>query len=188
MGPSLLQIALFAGYTFYVTLVRPNGPAARAAHPFGMPLLIKCAWGIIPAGILIFLVLGTIMMGLATPTEAGAMGTIGAIVLAVVRNAPLTKFDKWFFAAGCAAAIAGLLIGLVAFKSIPFKIAFTIMFASIIWLCWRAWQVKDLRELDRAGPSRRPCASPPWWPSSWSARPASRSPSRASTATSGSST
>mgnify|MGYP006158398841 CR=1 FL=1 len=47
-------------------------------------------WGIIPASVLIFLVLGTIMMGLATPTEAGAMGAIGAIVLAVVRNAPLT--------------------------------------------------------------------------------------------------
>jgi tripartite ATP-independent transporter DctM subunit len=146
-GPSLLQIALFALYTFYVSLVRPNDLPPVPRTLFGMPLLIKCAWGIIPAGILIFLVLGTIMMGLATPTEAGAMGTIGAIVLAVVRNAPLTKFDKWFFAAGCAAAGAGLLIGMVAFKSIPFQIAFTIMFASIIWLCWRAWQVKDLREL-----------------------------------------
>ena len=56
---------------------------------------------------LIFLVLGTIMMGLATPTEAGAMGTIGAIVLAVVRNAPLTRFDKWTFGAGCVAAGVG---------------------------------------------------------------------------------
>jgi TRAP-type mannitol/chloroaromatic compound transport system permease large subunit len=146
-GPSLLQIALFAIYTFYVGIVRPDDLPPVPRTLFGVPLLIKCAWGIIPAAILIFLVLGTIMMGLATPTEAGAMGTIGAIVLAVVRNAPLTKFDKWFFAAGCAAAGAGLLIGLVAFKSIPFKVAFTIMFASIIWLCWRAWQVKDLRDL-----------------------------------------
>jgi TRAP-type mannitol/chloroaromatic compound transport system permease large subunit len=112
-----------------------------------MPLLIKCAWGIIPAAVLIFLVLGTIMMGLATPTEAGAMGTVGAIVLAVVRNAPLTKFDKWTFGSGCAAAGVGFVIGLVDFKSIPFQIAFSVMFASIIWLCWRAWQVRDLREL-----------------------------------------
>jgi TRAP-type mannitol/chloroaromatic compound transport system permease large subunit len=104
-------------------------------------------WGIIPAGILIFLVLGTIMMGLATPTEAGAMGTIGAIVLAVVRNVPLTRVDKIAFGGGIAAAIIGAGIGLVAFKSIPFKIAFTIMFAAIIWLCWRAWQVNDLRNL-----------------------------------------
>jgi len=146
-GPSLLQIALFAIYTFYVGLVRPDDLPPVPRTLFGMPLLIKCAWGIIPAAVLIFLVLGTIMMGLATPTEAGAMGTVGAIVLAVVRNAPLTKFDKWTFGSGCAAAGVGFVIGLVDFKSIPFQIAFSVMFASIIWLCWRAWQVRDLREL-----------------------------------------
>ena len=75
------------------------------------------------------------------------MGTIGAIVLAVVRNAPLTRFDRIAFFGGCAAAIIGALIGMVAFKSMPFKVAFTVMFAAIIWLCWRAWQVKDLRDL-----------------------------------------
>src|ERR1700686_4455286 len=146
-GPSLLQIALFAIYTLYVSIVRPNDLPPVPRTLFGKALLIKCAWGIIPAAILIFLVLGTIMMGLATPTEAGAMGTIGAIVLAVVRNAPLTKFDKWTFGAGCAAAGVGFLIGLVAFKSLALHAAFTVMFASIIWLCWRAWQVKDLRDL-----------------------------------------
>jgi tripartite ATP-independent transporter DctM subunit len=146
-GPSLLQIALFAAYTFYVSIVKPEALPGVPRSLFGRALLVKCAWGIIPAAILIFLVLGTIMMGLATPTEAGAMGTIGAIVLAVVRNAPLTKFDKGMFAAGVAAAGAGFVIGMFAFKSIPFKIAFTIMFASIIWLCWRAWQDKALHDL-----------------------------------------
>src|SRR5712671_6505059 len=146
-GPSLLQIALFAAYTFYVGLVRPDELPPVPRTLFGRALLVKCAWGIIPAAVLIFLVLGTIMMGLATPTEAGAMGTIGAIVLAVVRNAPLTKFDKWTFGAGCIAAGVGFLIGLVAFKSLAFQAAFTVMFASIIWLCFRAWQVEELRDL-----------------------------------------
>jgi tripartite ATP-independent transporter DctM subunit len=154
-GPSLLQIALFAAYTFYLTLVKPDALPPVPRTLFGRPLLVKCAWGIIPAGVLIFLVLGTIMMGLATPTEAGAMGTIGAIVLAVVRNAPLTKFDRIMFAGGCIAAVVGGLIGAVpksavpflGFKSLPFQIAFTVMFASIIWLCWRAWQFKELRDL-----------------------------------------
>ena len=146
-GPSLLQIALFAAYTFYVAIVRPDDLPPVPRTLFGKALLIKCAWGIIPAAVLIFLVLGTIMMGLATPTEAGAMGTIGAIVLAVVRNAPLTRFDKWIFGAGCIAAGVGFLIGLVAFKSLAFQAAFTVMFAAIIWLCWRAWQFRDLREL-----------------------------------------
>jgi len=146
-GPSLLQIALFAAYTFYVTLTKPAALPPVPRTLFGKALLIKCAWGIIPAAVLIFLVLGTIMMGLATPTEAGAMGTIGAIVLAVVRNAPLSRFDRWAFGGGCAAAVIGALIGIVAFKSTAFVIAFTVMFASIIWLCWRAWEFKELREL-----------------------------------------
>src|SRR5262249_51532048 len=60
---------------------------------------------------------------------------------------PLTRFDRVMFYGGCAAAIVGSLIGLVAFKSVPFKIAFTIMFAAIIWLCWRAGEGKDLRDL-----------------------------------------
>jgi TRAP-type mannitol/chloroaromatic compound transport system permease large subunit len=64
-----------------------------------------------------------------------------------VRNAPLTRFDKLAFYGGCLAAIVGALIGIWAFKSIPFKIAFTVMFASVIWLCWRAWQVTELRNL-----------------------------------------
>jgi tripartite ATP-independent transporter DctM subunit len=40
----------------------------------------------IPSLVLIFLVLGTIFLGLATPTEAGAMGAVGAIVLAILHN------------------------------------------------------------------------------------------------------
>ena len=40
----------------------------------------------VPSLILIFLVLGTIFMGLATPTEAGAMGVVGALVLAAINR------------------------------------------------------------------------------------------------------
>ncbi|MCX7384190.1 MAG: TRAP transporter large permease subunit [Alphaproteobacteria bacterium] len=146
-GPSLVQIALFAGYTFYLSVFYPDHVPPVPRTLSGWPLIVKCTWGIVPAAVLIFLVLGTIMMGLATPTEAGAMGAIGAIVLAVVRNAPLTKFDKSMFAAGIVASLAGSVIGIFAFKSLLFRAAFTVMFASVIWLCWRAWNVKDLREL-----------------------------------------
>ena len=117
----------------------------RTLH--GRALIIKCMWGIVPAAVLIFLVLGTIMMGLATPTEAGAMGAIGAIVLAVVRNSELSNTDKMVFGGGFAAALIGTAIGAVAFKSVAFKIAFTVTFLSIIWLCWCAWQDQRQRGL-----------------------------------------
>jgi len=41
---------------------------------------------LIPPLVLIFLVLGTIFLGVATPTEGGAMGAVGALVMAIVRR------------------------------------------------------------------------------------------------------
>ena len=41
---------------------------------------------LIPPLLLIFLVLGTIFLGIATPTEGGAMGALGALIMAVARR------------------------------------------------------------------------------------------------------
>ena len=41
---------------------------------------------LIPPLVLIFLVLGTIFLGIATPTEGGAMGATGALVLALINR------------------------------------------------------------------------------------------------------
>jgi TRAP-type mannitol/chloroaromatic compound transport system permease large subunit len=49
---------------------------------------------LVPPLLLIFLVLGTIFLGVATPTEGGAMGAVGALILALVRrrlSMPLLK-------------------------------------------------------------------------------------------------
>ena len=46
----------------------------------------KVTFVLIPPLALIFLVLGTIFLGIATPTEGGAMGAAGALVMAVARN------------------------------------------------------------------------------------------------------
>ena len=55
-----------------------------------MGLLSKLAeqvtFVLIPPLVLIFLVLGTIFLGVATPTEGGAMGAVGALVMAVSRK------------------------------------------------------------------------------------------------------
>jgi tripartite ATP-independent transporter DctM subunit len=89
IGPSIIQLALFCLFVLGVSYVRPKDvPAlpieARTLH--GWKLLRKCLRGIIPSLGLIFLVLGTIFMGLATPTEAGAMGVVGAIALAALQR------------------------------------------------------------------------------------------------------
>src|ERR1700704_3467384 len=89
IGPSLIQIGLFCGWVFIVSYfwpeqVPPLPPEARTLK--GWALWNKCLRGIIPSLGLIFLVLGTIFVGLATPTEAGALGAVGALILAAAHR------------------------------------------------------------------------------------------------------
>jgi tripartite ATP-independent transporter DctM subunit len=89
IGPSLLQIAIFLAYIAFIAITKPHlMPPIPVAErePLGWKLLKRVLWGMIPSIVLIFLVLGTIFMGLATPTEAGAMGAVGAIVLAAMHG------------------------------------------------------------------------------------------------------
>ncbi|RTH00360.1 C4-dicarboxylate ABC transporter [Thermus scotoductus] len=50
------------------------------------PLLRRALLSMVPPLVLIFLVLGTVLIGLATPTEAGAMGVVGALILAALNR------------------------------------------------------------------------------------------------------
>jgi TRAP-type mannitol/chloroaromatic compound transport system permease large subunit len=50
------------------------------------PLARRVAFVLLPPLMLIFLVLGTVYLGVATPSESGALGAIGAVLLAVVRR------------------------------------------------------------------------------------------------------
>ncbi|MCX7237348.1 MULTISPECIES: TRAP transporter large permease subunit [Polynucleobacter] len=95
-GPSLLQIALFALYTFFLSRIRPDylPPVPESDLTLkGWALWKKCLMGIIPSAVLIFLVLGTIMTGIATPTESGAMGAMGALLLAWIRRASIPNLN-----------------------------------------------------------------------------------------------
>jgi tripartite ATP-independent transporter DctM subunit len=94
-GPSVLQVLLFAAYTFVLSRVRPSHVPAlplEARTLKGWALWGMCLRGIIPSAALIFAVLGSmgglpgITKAICTPTEAGAMGAMGAIALAALRR------------------------------------------------------------------------------------------------------
>lgn len=89
IGPSMLQVGAFLLFILGVAIFQPHRvPAlpAEARTLRGWALASKVAWGVLPSLVLIFLVLGTIFLGLATPTEAGAMGAVGAIVLSILHG------------------------------------------------------------------------------------------------------
>ena len=102
-GPSLIQIALFALYTYGLSVWKPHympGVPKTERTLNGWALWAKCLRGIIPSAVLIFTVLGS-MGGLpfqdsaiATPTEAGAMGVVGGLILAAMHKR-LSKALLW---------------------------------------------------------------------------------------------
>ena len=97
IGPSIIQVSLFCLFIFFLSIFRPQDVPAlppEARPKIDWKLLKKILWGIVPSIALIFLVLGTILMGLATPTEGGAMGSVGALVLAAM-NKRLQKTLVW---------------------------------------------------------------------------------------------
>ena len=63
---------------------------AAANRAFGLKLMSRLAQQVvivlIPPLALIFLVLGTIFLGIATPTEGGAMGAVGSLLLAAMKG------------------------------------------------------------------------------------------------------
>ena len=149
-GPSLVQVFLFILFTFAVSVVKPEWVPAVPKEDRtlrGWALWTKCLWGIIPAMVLIFLVLGTLLMGLATPTEGGAMGTVGAIVLAALRHPQLGLASKRIFFAGLIAGGIAAIIGIYEFKSLPVTISIAILYLAIAWLCVRAAVISELRVL-----------------------------------------
>jgi tripartite ATP-independent transporter DctM subunit len=97
IGPSLLQILIFLAYVGALAILRPETmpplpEEARTVH--GVALAIKLIKGMMPSLALIFLVLGTIAMGLASPTEAGAMGAVGAMAIAALHGRLTWKFTR----------------------------------------------------------------------------------------------
>ncbi len=87
--PGLLLAAFYLVYVFGKTLVSAElAPALplEARTLQGWKLLARVVFVLIPPLALIFLVLGTIFLGIATPTEGGAMGAVGAVALALINR------------------------------------------------------------------------------------------------------
>jgi len=153
-GPSLFQIVLFAGYTFLLGIFKPHH-VPTVPKEFrtltGWPLWRKCLMGIIPSAVLIFVVLGTMMMGLATPTEAGAMGAVGAIVLAAIHHKDFSTTGRKFLIVGSIAGGIGTLVGIFVAEGPAFKIAFAVTYLAVVWICLEAVRIPGLRDLIKQG-------------------------------------
>jgi tripartite ATP-independent transporter DctM subunit len=92
LGALIPGLMLAGSYALYVLLVAFFKPETAPALPLAMrqmdrgQLFRRTVKAIVPPVLLIFLVLGSIFFGVATPTEAGAVGAVGACGLAALNG------------------------------------------------------------------------------------------------------
>lgn len=84
--PGLIMVGMFILYIIVISILKPDmGPPAKADDmqlPLAEKLKITAA-GLLPTMLLIIAVLGSLMAGIASPTEAAAVGAVGAVILCI---------------------------------------------------------------------------------------------------------
>ncbi len=96
--PGLMLAFLYAAYALIISQIRDVGPAMPPEERTlsGKVLALEIVFSVIPVILLIMAVLLSIFFGIATPTESGVVGVLGALVLGVLNY----FFDKALVAAG----------------------------------------------------------------------------------------
>src|SRR6516162_4368415 len=86
-GADYVVLVMFIGIVFAFCVAVVNWACDRVLKfRFLSRLAQQVTFVMVPPLFLIFLVLGTIFIGLATPTEGGAMGASGALILALIKR------------------------------------------------------------------------------------------------------
>ncbi|MEL6341489.1 MAG: TRAP transporter large permease subunit [Myxococcota bacterium] len=87
--PGLMLAGMYALYVVIIAIVSPKAAPALPPEERSLSasaLLARVGVVMLPPLALILIVLGSIFIGLATPTEAGALGAVGATILAALRG------------------------------------------------------------------------------------------------------
>lgn len=87
--PGLMMASAFAIHVIVVSLIRPDVAPALPPEERNISktaLIKQVTQAMLPPLLLILLVLGSIFFGVATPTEAGAVGALGTMILAALNK------------------------------------------------------------------------------------------------------
>ena len=85
--PGLLLASLYIAYIVIRTLLQPGlAPTGATAEGIDWPMRLRALEALIIPSLIIFGVLGSIYLGIATPTEAAAVGVAGAVISAATQR------------------------------------------------------------------------------------------------------
>ena len=121
--PGVTLAMLYIIYAIAVGIIRPEMAPRLPPEERNVPAL-KILWALatsfLPLALLIASVLGSIIMGLATPSEAAAVGSLGSILLAIVYRAFTWQKlkESVFLTARTSAMVCWLFVGSYIFSSV----------------------------------------------------------------------
>ncbi|MGI9364038.1 MAG: TRAP transporter large permease subunit, partial [Rhizobiaceae bacterium] len=155
--PGLVLVGLYMAYILIYAMIRPHvAPPVRSDKTFNAEFFFKLGLALVPPLTLIFLVLGSIISGIATVNQAGAIGAAGALLMAGYR---LTEGKKGSFTPALISLACLLAIGVVissfdtniknitnSSDAVGIAIAVVATFGlitSLIWSAWRAYQIEN---------------------------------------------
>ncbi|BAQ66840.1 TRAP transporter large permease subunit [Geminocystis sp. NIES-3709] len=122
--PGLMLSGSYILYILGLAIVKPEKVPALPADvviPKGNKLVKQIFKAVVPPIILIFAVLGSIFFGIATPTEAGAVGAVGACLLAGLNKRLTPQLIK---DASHSTAVITALVVMILFCSSLFSLVF----------------------------------------------------------------
>ncbi len=157
MVPGLVLVGLYMLYILVIGLIRPKmAPSVPFEQKMDMRLLGRVLLILIPPLTLIFAVLGSIIAGIATVNQAGAIGAIGATIMAGYRLREGQSRAFWPAALAIVSLIAIFIITSLydlnirniqtdaqRFGITVATIAVAGFVASVVWSLWRTFRTDD---------------------------------------------
>jgi tripartite ATP-independent transporter DctM subunit len=117
--PGLVLALLFMGYVAAWSLANPQAIPVEHQERLSLAEKLRRSGSLVPVGLLILAVLGSIYVGFATATEAAAIGVLGALALAAAQGGlSLRSFGESLMGAVRTSSMIALILAGAAFLSL----------------------------------------------------------------------
>ena len=155
--PGLVLVALYMIFILVYALIRPNvAPTVRHGEKLDGRFWLRVSLTLIPPLALIFLVLGSIIAGIATVNQAGAIGAAGALIMAGYRLTEGSRLTYWpallaiIALLGIGFALSNYEMNVKAVNTAADQIGITIgaigslmLVVSLLWSGWRVLKIDN---------------------------------------------
>ena len=154
--PGLVFVGLYTIYILFVAIFRKgSAPPVPYEGKYDRKFAIRVAMALTPPLTLIFLVLGSIILGVATVNQAGAVGAVGAMIMGGYR---LAAGQRNTYYPAILAVVSTVAIGIIlAFFDLNVKsikagdavgiflaaVAATGLLIAVAWSTWRIYKIDD---------------------------------------------